>query len=561
MLAILITWIAGLSIFFAFGHLFFRLLKLHEGNAYQFVDVFFLGFGFAGTLLALLSIWIALTTYVLLFLFVFSIFYLVYDSKKKRNRLLTDTFRKIMALPLIYKIAIVFFTLVLLIYSVLPPLNYDTALYHWQAMKWTESYPVVPGLANIHDRFGFNSNSLLLYSVFSFRGVLGFSTIGLNSLLLLVFFVWLVLKIRESKLIPQLALILFFSVFLRYYDVNISSPNTDLIPNIFISYLLLRAILDHRSFATAPLLFLILPVFCLTLKLSVAPFGIFSLIVFIYLIKEKQYKLCFVSTLVAGAILIPWLARNVILSGYLIFPYSAIDLFNVDWKVPAVSAEKLQAIIKAWARSQDADFDKVMSLPFAVWGKHWLLRCYEHSKMVVFILGLAAVSPLVILFTQGKKLIKNPFRIYPWAIAFLGTLFWAVTAPDVRFAFGYIAFTACAPFILIEKKIENAFLRKLPCYAGFLSLFFFTGIGLYVNWITKGDNTFLSFLCKPNTTHFLHKEASVTFTAHKLGDIVIYTPETGDQCYDHSLPCIPDFCMDCLELRGKSLKEGFRVKK
>jgi hypothetical protein len=561
MLAILVTWIISLSLFFAIGHLFIRLLNLHEKNAYNFADIFFFGFSFTGTILAILSIWIPLTVYVLLFLFLFSISYLIYSYKKKQLSLLTDTWLKIKSLPILYKVAIVFFIFVMLLYTALPPLNYDTALYHWQSMMWAETYPVVPGLANLHDRFGFNSNVLLLHSVFSFQDIWGFRIIGLNSLLLTVLFVWIIFKIRESKLIPRLALIGFIFVFLRYYDVDIASPVTDLITNIVISYLLLRAILDYHSLMDSPLVYWVLPIFCLTLKLSVAPFCLFSLIVFICLIKSKQYKSLFIGVIIGCILLIPWFVRNVIVSGYLIFPYATIDLFNVDWKVPAASAEKVQIIIRSWARLLDPDFDKVMSLPFAVWGKYWLLRNYELSKIVILVLGLAVLSPLVILFTQWKKLIKDPYRIYPWLIAILGILFWAVMAPDIRFGFGYIAFTAFAPFMLIENKIENTFLKKAPCLLGFLFLFFFTGVSFNVIRLTKGKQTYQSFLYKPNTSNFVNKRTSVEYTSYPLGDMILYIPKSGDQCFDHVLPCIPSgICLDCLEMRGTSVKEGFRVK-
>jgi hypothetical protein len=38
-----------------------------------------------------------------------------------------------------------------------PVINHDTGLYHWQTIKWLIQEPLVPGLANLHHRFGFNS--------------------------------------------------------------------------------------------------------------------------------------------------------------------------------------------------------------------------------------------------------------------------------------------------------------------------------------------------------------------------------------------------------------------
>ena len=42
-----------------------------------------------------------------------------------------------------------------------PPEEYDSGLYHIPVMQWSKLYPLVPGLANLNDRFGFNNSHLL----------------------------------------------------------------------------------------------------------------------------------------------------------------------------------------------------------------------------------------------------------------------------------------------------------------------------------------------------------------------------------------------------------------
>jgi hypothetical protein len=37
----------------------------------------------------------------------------------------------------------------------------DTGMYHLPMVRWLVSYPIVPGLANLHGRVGFNKSSLL----------------------------------------------------------------------------------------------------------------------------------------------------------------------------------------------------------------------------------------------------------------------------------------------------------------------------------------------------------------------------------------------------------------
>ena len=37
-------------------------------------------------------------------------------------------------------------------------IHYDTDLYHAQSIRWLEEYGIVPGLANLHERFAYNSS-------------------------------------------------------------------------------------------------------------------------------------------------------------------------------------------------------------------------------------------------------------------------------------------------------------------------------------------------------------------------------------------------------------------
>lgn len=42
------------------------------------------------------------------------------------------------------------------------PVAFDTGMYHLPAVEWIHASPVVPGLANLHGRLGFNNSALLL---------------------------------------------------------------------------------------------------------------------------------------------------------------------------------------------------------------------------------------------------------------------------------------------------------------------------------------------------------------------------------------------------------------
>jgi hypothetical protein len=381
----------------------------------------------------------------------------------------------------------------------------------------------------------------------------------LNSLLFLVLFCWIIFKIKETKFISQLALFLVIFVLLRHYDTFISSPNTDLLPNILVVYLLLRAFLAPGSLRTAPLLYLLLPVFCLTLKLSQVPICLLYLAALVVLIKSKQYKLIFSSFFLCCALFVPWCIRNVIISGYLIYPFPSIDLFVFDWKIPISLVEREKMWIFSFARMPELPVnEEVLSIPFLTWGKIWLINCFKTNKTIFFILCLVGISPLVILYHLKRQWKKNRVLIYLWLIAFSGTLFWAIMGPDVRFGLGFIIVTALAPFLMFYNDGIKASLKVISPALLLFSLLFFINISLKIINKVKGETTYQSLLYKPQSFTPLTNE----YTLHKLGNVTIYVPVDGDQCGDQKLPCSPAYCYsDSIELRGKLIKDGFRVRK
>jgi len=79
--------------------------------------------------------------------------------------------------------------------------NPDTGIYHAQAIRWIETYPVVPGLGNLHTRFAYNSSWLVANALFSFAFT------GLRSFHLLpgVFRDGLGIRRRRRSLAPRTA--------------------------------------------------------------------------------------------------------------------------------------------------------------------------------------------------------------------------------------------------------------------------------------------------------------------------------------------------------------------
>ena len=153
-----------------------------------------------------------------------------------------------------------------------PIASYDSGLYHIQAIKWIESYAVVPGLANLHDRFGFNPIFFNLCAGFSFREWIGQPIFPLNALIFTVFSAWVFSKIRAISHLSDLFFWGLVGYFMSsYLFVLISSPSTDILAALLSFYILFRA-WEVKKWAIYELfVFSILIGFAIMVKLSTAP--------------------------------------------------------------------------------------------------------------------------------------------------------------------------------------------------------------------------------------------------------------------------------------------------
>lgn len=65
---------------------------------------------------------------------------------------------------------------------------------------------------------------------------------------------------------------------------------------------------------------------------------------------KKKWKVIFTYLGIGLFLLVPFCARNAIISGYLIYPYASIDFFNVDRKMLPYSVEFDRTEIMAYGR-------------------------------------------------------------------------------------------------------------------------------------------------------------------------------------------------------------------
>ncbi len=466
-----------------------------------------------------------------------------------------------LAWPVWVLLGVVFVSI--LVNAVKLPANPDTALYHAQTIHWIEAYRVVPGLGNLQSRFAYNSDWLVLNALFSF------AFIGLGSLHLVAAMLYFVvcadfLRGVANWFRGNFSLANCFRVIclpLTFYLVGaqVSSPGTD-VPVILIAWCLAAAWLErphtHRASLTTPDLVIVASsVFLVTLKLSAAPLILLSVLVLWG--KKINWGDLFILAAMAGFILLPWMMRSLILSGYLVFPVSFPNIFTFDWKIPPADVAEASKIIRAWARIDGGNVDVVAALPVQGWAKYWF---FDHSANQQVVLALAGVSPLGVAITWLWKRIRRislsgeeKRLLGMYSVALAGAIFWLFSAPDLRFGYTYVILLIGLPAAYLL-----SWLAKLP--GGWLAFLRYGLVALLVIYqvfflVRSLD---LSDLAGTLVLPTDYRELPSEPCSLENGTILCAAEISYTDCWYNPFPCIPK-PVSGVYLRGDNWQDGFTV--
>lgn len=558
MVVVLFLFLLATLLFYSYGIYFISIFDKNNCK-YSFFDSFFIGFCFIGTVLNVWSIFLPTDIFSIIFLILFGI-YIFYKQKSFFTLNFKKLFQKIKKNRLLTLLVVVII-LIQLLYSVGIPKNYDSYLYHINAIQWNEKFSVVPGLANLHNRFGFNSSQFVLSAAFSFNEIYNQYVFIINSLCFLIFLIWIVLySFHKKDIFSIIALLFGYYYFYQYYE-DFSSPSTDLIPNLLFGFLLIKLLFNSSSINNKYLLFVALSFFIITFKISLLPIITVGLLA-IYFQKHK-FNYLIINTFLFGSIfIIPWIIRNVIISGYLIYPLSSIDVFNFDWEVSKESIIDIQKWIYSWGRIPFKDHSEVLSMPFRDWFLIWWKNCILRNK-VVFIISLLSPVFIILYYFNNRKIANNNVLIV-FIVSFITFLIWLFTAPDIRFSFTALLILCAFPFIFLKKYIYR-FTNVIKISIILFSLFFF------YEFLTIGSNLFLNefksfkkvekYYYLPNDVYYVKYNRRIEFNqieyiTPKGLKIKFFEPKNRyTQCFD-KFPC-SWYLDNSFNLRGEKINNGF----
>ena len=449
-------------------------------------------------------------------------------------------------------------------------IHYDTGLYHAQSIRWIEEYGVVKGLGNLHCRLAYNSAAFALSALYSMAFLGGGSfhcCAGFLAFLLAV----ICLKIGGSLRLGRLRSSDFARVMCVYYLVNIFdemvSPASDYFMVLIAFYIVVRwlDLLESGEQTILPYgLLCVLGVFLLTVKLSAALILLLTIYPAYRLLREKKWRETYVYLGLGIVTALPYLIRNVVISGWLVYPFTQIDLFSVIWKIPKGVADYDAREIQVWGRGY-TDVTR-FEMPVREWLPGWFQGLAGSDKVFV----IAAVVSIFFLLLYAAGMV---FRWWHrrWELLLVqGTvaasfLFWLCTSPLMRYGCVYVYLTFAVTFGGIyealmgygegrgEETGQGAPLWRIVIKQAVLVL---TVLLLLYKGLALGREIVASY---ENDYWLVQKDYENYETlSYQIEGITFYYPIEGDQVGYDSFPSSPVKAE--LSFLGEDLTDGFIVK-
>ncbi|EMJ47123.1 LIC_10190 family membrane protein [Leptospira santarosai] len=554
MLAILTSSVLSLYLFIPLGSVVEKITKVK----FQFTDRVFIGLSVTNTLVSFVSLFFPISGSVLLIFLIFCSILLCFLRKSLKlvvSNLICKSFVLILTFPIV---------LFALIFSLNPPMVYDSGLYHIQSIKWIQEYSIVPGLANVHGRFGFNPNVFTVFALTSLKDVFHQEIFSVNFtvyFILVLHYVNKIIKISKQEGFTSsflLNLIVFVTILDQF--INLSSPTPDLISIVFPLYVFTNLPKDTNSDLSLRdyLPTIVLSSYTISVKLATVPLFLLALILMIRFKSERKKLFWIISGITF--ILLPWLTRNLILSGYLIYPFPTIDLFDFDWKVPVdkVISEKLT--ITGWARNPGEGFYEASRMSLRDWFPIWWKNLSLSNQVFVVVSILFPIVALAFKFFKNVKLgFQTSIVLFT---SWVGVVFWIFLAPDLRFGKAFLVIATVSPLFYLNFKIGFHWIRISKSLSKIIRVFFLIVI---LGFLIKGKVYSRSkrFIQENFSLLILPKKIEVPqnldFKRIKIrnSDLDIFVPTEGDQCFDHKIPCMP-YMEYTFTPRGPTLQSGFK---
>jgi hypothetical protein len=213
------------------------------------------------------------------------------------------------------------------------PTNYDSGLYHIQAIWYASDFLAIPGLANLYPGFGY-SNALNSLTAFASNGPLGSETYRIIGGFFLLLFLEVLLRLvgdRRHSIGSKIVVItlgVFVAPMIWMADYWVTSPTFDA-PAAILVFISIVALADSVTSGRVRAVDVIVSLLPLALASSMRQhyWFLFAFVAAILLWKVLQGKFVgasrafWLSIIASVGLISVMLARDYVLSGWVLYPY------------------------------------------------------------------------------------------------------------------------------------------------------------------------------------------------------------------------------------------------
>lgn len=340
-----------------------------------------------------------------------------------------------------FKVLYVLLFTIVLTQSATKPYLIDNESYYIQTIKWINEFGYVKGLVNLHLFLGQNSSWHTLQAGFNFPFISNFFN-DINGFIYITLGFLFVEKLSNASHKQHffIGLTLVFSLFFMQF---VNTPSPDLIVFLMSPYIVYEYLVNGKNMSASKFNILFSSVlFLCFVKVTTIVFAIVILMLFIKnfkILKENIMRYIILSVCVLGLFLL----KNSIISGYLLYPTTAIDILHVDWKLPP----DLLQLYKTGTYQSGMNDNDVSQFSFFEKLKYWLLIPKLDGIFNKLFLLLLIIFPFFILKSKAKK----PLLLI-YLLAILQFMLAWLNSPQYRFFIVFIIIISLQIFIRIFKS-------------------------------------------------------------------------------------------------------------
>lgn len=433
----------------------------------------------------------------------------------------------------------IWFNLLLLLTAIISvaikPGSGDIADYHLQAIKWSEYYKLLPGIGNFNRPLVNNNWWFHLQAFFGLRNMGVQSVYVLNGVWYVLLMIYFSRNVFETKQrLFRVPVILFLLLTVKTAFIGSVTPDIVITGIIFLCFdLFLESRQSNASKGFYSLIISLLIFWGITIK-ATALLLVFLIIILLWYLRSSKQVWLYVSIIaVFGCIwLLPWLAGNVVRGGFLLYPFNQIDVFQVDWKVPASYFEYDKIVLKGWGRIPYSNIYETAQLSYEQWVPVWFNQLDLFNKGMVLAFVASLLSLLIISIKQKSFPIQTLAALAGWFMLFN-------SGPHMRFMYGYMVVMMG---IALSQYTLPAFNMARKAYMGVVALML-----CWLIWHNQDKITLIKPLRYPQHT----------LTQSQINQFPVFVVQSNNLCWDQ-FPCTY-YIADKIMLRTSDINDGFKV--